>query len=131
MSSSNAVVPEGRRILPAYEESGEIAPKLLRRFGITDGNRQTLTLGMFMTQLINPYRYGLFTLLYNSEGPEGEMLTEYAEKEWKGEKHVGETPEQVAREVWSHGNKALQALANVRPTRNVEEFRRFARDTEI
>src|SRR4029078_4274223 len=36
----------GREILTAYEESGEIAPKLLRRFGITDGNRQTLTLGM-------------------------------------------------------------------------------------
>ena len=28
----------------AYEESGEIAPKLLRRFGITEGNRQTLLL---------------------------------------------------------------------------------------
>jgi hypothetical protein len=71
-----------KHILEAYEQQGEIAPKLLRRFGITDGNRQTLTLGMFMTQLINPYRYGLFTLFYNSEGPEGEMLTEYAEKEW-------------------------------------------------
>ena len=81
------------------KNQGEIAPKLLRRFGITDGNRQTLTLGMFMTQLINPYRYGLFTLLYNSEGPEGEMLTEYAEKEWKKEKHVGETPVQIINEV--------------------------------
>ena len=54
----------GKAILNAYEESGEISPKLLRRYGITDGNRQTLTLGMLMTQLINPYRYGLFTLLY-------------------------------------------------------------------
>ncbi len=42
---------QGKDILKAYEESGEIAPKLLRRFGITDGNRQTLTLGMLMTQL--------------------------------------------------------------------------------
>ena len=75
----------GKKILKAYEESGEIAPKLLRRFGITDGNRQTLTLGMLMTQLINPYRYGLFTLLYDSEAPEGEMLLDYADKEWKKE----------------------------------------------
>ncbi len=75
-------------MLDAYEQAGEIAPKVLRRFGITDGNRQTLTLGELMTQLINPYRYGLFTLLYNSEGPAGEMLTEYAEKELKKEKHV-------------------------------------------
>jgi hypothetical protein len=35
---------KGKNILEAYEESGQIAPKLLRRFGITDGNRQTLTL---------------------------------------------------------------------------------------
>ena len=74
-------IDDGRKILKAYEESGEIAPKLLRRFGITDGNRQTLTLGMLMTQLINPYRYGLFTLLYDSESPEGEMLIDYVDKE--------------------------------------------------
>jgi hypothetical protein len=93
----------GKNILEAFEQSGEIAPKLLRRFGITDGNRQTLSLGMLMTELINPYRYGLFTLLYNSESPEGEMLTEYAEKEWKYEKHTGETPVQIIKEVKAHG----------------------------
>ena len=40
---------QGGDLLEAYEQMGEIAPKLLRRFGITDGNRQTLTLGMLMT----------------------------------------------------------------------------------
>ncbi|MCH5687166.1 hypothetical protein LWM68_24570 [Niabella sp. W65] len=63
---------DGGNILKSYEEMGEISPKLLRRFGITDGNRQTLNLGMLMTQLINPYRFGLFTLLYEAESPEGE-----------------------------------------------------------
>lgn len=101
---------QGKDILTAYEESGEIAPKLLRRFGITDGNRQTLTLGMLMTQLINPYRYGLFTLLYDGESPEGEMLIQYAEKEWKGEKHIGETPVQILQEVKQHGDKAVAAI---------------------
>ena len=104
---------DGRKILEAYEQSGEIAPKLLRRLGITDGNRQTLTLGMLMTQLINPYRYGLFTLLYDAESPEGEMLTDYADKEWKGVKHIGETPVQIINEVKLHADKAVDAVMAV------------------
>jgi hypothetical protein len=121
---------DGRRILTAYEESGEIAPKLLRRFGITDGNRQTLTLGMLMTQLINPFRYGLFTLLYDAEAPEGEMILDYADKENKRIKHIGETPPQVAREVVVHGNKAVTSIMEVsrRVTKNKEEFNRIVND---
>lgn len=120
----------GQNILKAYEETGEIAPKLLRRFGITDGNRQTLTLGMQMTQLINPYRYGLFTMLYESEAPEGEPLYEYAAKDWKGEKHVGETPVIVINEVKAHAAKAVQAIDNASAavTKNKVEFARLKND---
>ncbi|MDO9376304.1 MAG: hypothetical protein Q7T76_17905 [Ferruginibacter sp.] len=120
----------GKSILKAYEESGEIAPKLLRRFGITDGNRQTLTLGMLMTQLINPYRFGLFTLLYDGESPEGEMLTQYAEKEWKKEAHHGETPVQIINEVKSHATNAVAAIENAAAniTRNKDEFDRLKND---
>ncbi|RZK40998.1 MAG: hypothetical protein EOO90_12985 [Pedobacter sp.] len=120
----------GKAILEAYEESGEISPKLLRRYGITDGNRQTMTLGMLMTQLINPFRYGLFTLMYESEAPEGEMIIEYAEKEWNKQPHVGETPVQVANEVIEHGKKALAAinLASKSVTKNKEEFARLKND---
>jgi len=120
----------GKAILNAYEESGEISPKLLRRYGITDGNRQTLTLGMLMTQLINPYRYGLFTLMYESEAPEGEMIIEYAEKEWKKQGHIGETPVQVAREVVEHGKKALVSIneASISVTKDTAEFRRLKND---
>ena len=123
----------GKNISEAYEQAGEIAPKLLRRFGITDGNRQTLTLGMFMTQLINPYRYGLFTLLYNSEGPEGEMLTEYAEKEWKKEKHTGETPVKIINEVKAHGKAAVQSIERASSSikNNLEEFGRIKNDMYI
>lgn len=123
----------GRRILRTYEESGEIAPKLLRRFGITDGNRQTLTLGMLMTQLINPYRYGLFTLLYDSESPEGEMLLDYADKQWKGQPHIGETPVQVINEVKDHAFRATasadSALAGI--TLNRDEFLRLRVDMYV
>jgi hypothetical protein len=115
---------DGKKILEAYEESGEIAPKLLRRFGITDGNRQTMTLGMTMPQLVNPNRFGLFTLLYNSEGPEGEMLSEYAAKEWQQQSHIGETPTQIIAEVKIHGQKALDAInaAERNVTRNKADF---------
>ncbi len=120
---------DGQNILKAYEETGEISPKLLRRFGITDGNRQTLNLGMLMTQLINPYRYGLFTLLYEAESPEGESLAEYAEKEWNGQKHTGETPVQIIREVKEHGDKAVAAIDAVKNvTRNSAEFQRIKND---
>jgi hypothetical protein len=119
----------GKAILSAYEASGEISPKLLRRYGITDGNRQTLTLGMLMTQLINPFRYGLFTLLYESEAPEGEMIIDYAEKEWKKQGHIGETPMKVAREVVVHGKDAITAINQVREVKqNPEEFRRLKND---
>lgn len=123
-------LPGGKAILNAYEESGEISPKLLRRYGITDGNRQTLTLGMLMTQLINPYRYGLFTLMYESEAPEGEMIIEYAEKEWKKQGHIGETPVQIAKEVVVHGQKALASInqAAIGVTKDTAEFSRLKND---
>jgi len=123
-------IDDGRKILTAYELTGEIAPMLLRRFGITDGNRQTLTLGMLMTQLIDPYRYGLFTLLYDSESPEGEMLLDYADKEWKGLQHVGETPVQVIDKTSSNGFNAVYnnifRIYNVK--KDKAEFERLKRD---
>jgi hypothetical protein len=123
-------IAHGKDILEAYEQSGEIAPKLLRRYGITDGNRQTMTLGMFMNQLIDPYKYGLFELLYNSEAPEGEMLIQYAEKEWKHEAHIGETPVQVAAEVTAEGDAAVAAIdqASEGVTANRAEFHRLKND---
>jgi hypothetical protein len=120
----------GADILEAYEQSGEIAPKLLRRFGITDGNRQTLTLGMFMSQLVNPERYGLFTLLYTSEGPEGEMLSEYAEREWKHQPHIGETPVDVINDVKIRGKAAIAAInnASLAVKKDKAEFARLKND---
>ena len=42
------------KILDAYNAAGEVAPRLIRRFGITEGNRQTLSLGMTLDQLVSP-----------------------------------------------------------------------------
>ena len=69
-------------------------------------------------------------MLYTSEGPEGEMIGEYAEKDWKHEKHTGETPVQVAEEVIAHGQKAVDAInrAAMSVTKNKEEFERTKND---
>ena len=119
-------------LLKAYDESGEIAPKLLRRFGITEGNRQTLLLGMKIAQFVNPYKYNIYPGFYESCGPQGEKLIEYVEKEWKGEKHVGELPLDIVDQCVEHGKKAVEAInaINVKPTKNAEEFERIKNDME-
>ena len=120
----------GQLVLEAYNESGEIAPKLLRRFGITEGNRQTLLLGMTMGQLVNPYKYTIYPGFYESCGPEGEKLIEYVEKEYKKEQHVGELPLDIVDQCVEHGNNAARnvifAVQNV--GKHQEEFLRFAND---
>jgi hypothetical protein len=120
----------GKNILTAYEQAGNIAPELLRRFGITDGNRQTMTLGMLMSQMVNPEKYGLFSLLYNSEGPVGEMMSEYAEKEWKHQSHTGETPVKIIDSVIVQGRKAVEAIdqASAYVTKDKAEFTRLKND---
>jgi hypothetical protein len=42
------------KILESCNDAGEVAPRLIRRFGITEGNRQTLSLGMTLDELVNP-----------------------------------------------------------------------------
>lgn len=120
----------GADIIVAYEEMGEIAPKLLRRFGISDGNRQTLLLGMFMSQLVNPYKWRVYSNFYSSNGPEGEILVDYAEKEWNKEPHIGETPPQIIKEAVEHGRKAVEAIdkAALHIKNNLDEFNRLRND---
>lgn len=123
---------KGAAIREAYEESGEIAPKLLRRFGITEGNRQTLLLGMFMSQLVNPYKYTIYPGFYESCGPEGEKLIEFVEKEYKGEPHVGELPLDITAQCIEHGDKAVAAINSLggKVKSNQAEFDRLSNDME-
>lgn len=120
----------GEAILDAYEASGECAPKLLRRFGITEGNRQTMSLGMTMSQLTNPARYGPWKELWESQAPQGERLDLYVERELKGEPHIGETPVDIVHNVEHHVDKAEKAILRAREhtTRNLDEFERVASD---
>ncbi|MDO5446395.1 MAG: hypothetical protein Q4F34_01275 [Prevotellaceae bacterium] len=119
-----------KNIALAYNESGEIAPKLIRRFGITEGNRQTLLIGMKMTELVNPYKYTIYPGFYESCGPEGEKLIEYVEKNWKNQQHNGEQPLDIVNQCVEHGNKSVEAITRAERgiTKNKEEFARLMND---
>jgi hypothetical protein len=118
------------KILDAYNDAGECAPRLIRRFGITEGNRQTLSLGMTLDQLVNPKPYGPFPDLWLSQSPPGERLQEYAEKQWNNEPHVGETPPQIIQEVLEYSEKAVEEIEAAKPlvTKNKAEFERLYND---
>ncbi len=103
-------------ILEAYEQIGEISPKLLRRFGITEGNRQTLLLGMFMSQLVNPYKYKIYPGFYESCGPEGEKLIGKVERKRKNIPHRGELPSRLWMRAVRHGDLAVAALDKAEKT---------------
>ena len=117
-------------LLNAYDEAGEIAPKLLRRFGITEGNRQTLLLGMTMGELVNPYKYTIYPGFYESCGPEGEKLIEYIEKEYKGQAHKGELPLDIVDQCVNHGDRTLIEMGAIgtKPTRHADEYERVWND---
>lgn len=123
-------VEAGKYIVTAYEETGEIAPKTLRRFGITEGNRQTLLLGMFESQLVNPYKWRVYPGFYESCGPVGEILLEYAKKEWENTPHEGETPVQIINEIVAHGKQAVEAINKAQEgvTKENAEFGRLKND---
>lgn len=121
---------DSKYILEAYDEFGEVAPKLLRKFGITEGNRQTLLLGMFMSQLVNPEKWKVYPGFHESCGPEGEMLIEYITKEWNKEGHKGELPPQLIEQAVAHGEKAVSAIEKAagKVTINKDEFERLKND---
>lgn len=119
-----------KALLTAYEASGECAPRLLRRIGITEGNRQTLSLGMTMSQLTNARRYSPNGELWKSVAPNGERPDDYVEKELRGEAHCGETPVSMLEDVLHYAEKAKAAMDLAAPlvTDNREEFLLLASD---
>jgi len=117
-------------IYEAYDAAGECAPRILRRFGITGGNRQCLELGMYLSQLTDPKGYSVWQELYDSDSPPGETITQYIENEVDGKPHVGETPPQVIDEVLAFAAKAVEQIEAAAPhvKENREEFERLRND---
>jgi hypothetical protein len=122
----------GAAALQTYESMGNVAPLLIRRLGITEGNRQTLSLGMTMSQLTNAARHRPWADLWESHAPSGERLEEYARREARGEAHEGETPMTVVDDARYFAQHALAAveggLEHVRA--NWDEYARLASDAE-
>ena len=120
------------KILDAYNAAGEVAPMLIRRFGITEGNRQTLSLGMTLDQFVNPKKYNAIEELWLSQAPPGERMDEYVEKEKAKRLHSGETPVSVMSDVAAFATDAEGALKAAAPaiTRNRAEFERWSNDVK-
>ncbi len=118
-----------QNILKAYNEFGEISPKLTRTFGISDGNRQTMLLGMQMSQLVNPKKWTVYDSFIASNGPIGERLVDYIQKEINGEQHNGETPHQIIEEIKNHADQAIKFInATKNIQKNKVEFERLIND---
>jgi hypothetical protein len=118
------------RILYAYNAAGECAPRILRRFGITEGNRQTMALGMTLDQLVNAPKYKPYPELWESQSPPGERLAEFAERDWKQQPHEGETPPQIIAEIEAFSARAVEAIDAAEPlvTKNRDEYLRLRND---
>jgi hypothetical protein len=118
------------KILDAYNAAGEVAPMLVRRFGITEGNRQTMSLGITLDQLVNPTRYNAVRDLWESMAPPGERLDEYVRNEWQKQPHLGETPVSVIADCLNFASNAI-ALAEASSSgvkKNRDEFDRSLTD---
>lgn len=122
----------GETILDALEAAGECAPRILRRVGITEGNRQTLSLGQTMSQFTNSRKFKPNMQLYQSVSTPGETLDEYTEKEKNHTLHFGETPLDMAEETEYYADTALTKIRLAEPyvTENKEEYKRFITDIQ-
>lgn len=119
-------------ILDAMEEAGQCAPRILRRIGITEGNRQTMSLGMTMSQITHVKKFRPNYELWKSVSTPGEQPDDYVEKELKGEPHFGETPYDMIEETTYYAESAWEKInrAKAAVTRNAEEYARYVTDIQ-
>jgi hypothetical protein len=130
LEEAYGTVAAAEKIYEAYAASGECAPRLLRRFGITGGNRQALSLGMTLDQMVHAEQYRVWEDLRASDSPPGEDLREYVTREWEKREHHGETPPQIIRQARDYAGRAVAAIeaAAGQVTRNRDEFERLRND---
>lgn len=120
------------KILDAYELSGPAAPSMLARLGITEGNRQTLSLGMTMPQLIDPVRFTAIPSLWEGDALDGERLDEYVANEIAHKPHHGDTAISVTVAAEAETAKAAEAaqIGARTATKNRDEAARIATDMQ-
>lgn len=120
----------GEKLLTAYEDSGICAPELLPWIGITEGNRESLSLGLTMPQLIHPELYGQDVPLWTGDAPPGERLSEYVARQLAHEPHHGITPLNIAMKVTISSEAAVRAAeqAGQYVSKNRAEYLRILND---
>ncbi len=101
------------RIYRAVNALGQCAPRILRRVGITEGNRQTLSLGMTMSQFTNVKRYKPNYELWRSVSTPGEQPDDEIRRELAGEAFYGETTADMCREAVAYAKRAEELLGSV------------------
>jgi hypothetical protein len=110
-AEKNKPTPEqmqtGAHLLAAYELSGQCAPEVIRRIAITEGNREVLSLGMTMPQLIDAARFNPAQTLWTADAPDGERLDEWVANELNRGKHHGENPLGVAADAAAKSAQAV------------------------
>ncbi len=123
-------IDSGKMLLEAIECAGEIGPRILRRVGITEGNRQTMSLGMRMTQFTHVKKFRPNIQLWESVSTPGEIPDKHVEREIKGERHFGETPLNMVEEIRYYAERAQQMIDAVKDkiTTNIEEYSYWATD---
>jgi len=120
----------GEHLLNAYELAGICAPTLLPRIGITEGNREVLSLGMTMPQLIDAARFNPAQTLWTGDAPDGERLDDYVANEVHHLPHHGETPLAVVDNVVASSAKAITEAeaAGSGITHDQAEYKRILND---
>lgn len=120
----------GEKLLQAYTLAGPCQPRLLPRIGITEGNRQALSLGMTMPQLIDAERFNPAVTLWTGDAPDGERLNEYVEEEITHKPHHGETPLAVSDETVEASRQALETAQAAAPfvLQDKAEYERIVSD---
>ena len=121
----------GEHLLNAYQLAGVCAPQLLPWVGITEGNRQVLSLGMTMPQLIDAKRFGPAQTLWTGDAPDGERLDEWVSNEVHHLPHHGTNPLAAAASSAADAAKAVaetQAAAAGIAASAQPEYRRVVND---
>ncbi|HBA46786.1 MAG TPA: hypothetical protein DCZ91_03100 [Lachnospiraceae bacterium] len=101
------------RIYRAVNAMGQCAPRILRRVGITEGNRQTMSLGMTMSQFTNVKRYKPNYELWHSVSTPGEQPDDEIRRELAGEPFYGETTADMCAETVNYAKRAEELLCSV------------------
>lgn len=120
----------GEKLLTAYEDSGICSPELLPWIAITEGNRESFSLGLTMPQLIHPELFGQDVPLWTGDAPPGERLSEYLARQLAHQPHHGITPLSIAMKVTISSQAAVRAAeqAGQYVSKNRAEYHRILND---